>query len=230
MTLKGAIYDCLRRRTPTKARRWLKLQPWFNRALAVAVGNEAYSASYYADIERIEGHSVACIAEWIVQNMSPRSVIDIGCGPGHLTAQMRERGVNVTGCDLSGAALRACGEKGLDVFEFDLTKDGSLLTNPVDLAICCEVAEHLGEEHADTFVEHLVSASRSVYLTAAEPEPGAPPGLYHVNEQPNAYWEEKLRLRGYELDRKLTLSAREYLLGSGVISYLAKPLVFKKAP
>lgn len=94
--------------------------------------------------------------------------------------------------------------------------------------ISCEVAEHLDEKHARRFVAHLATSGPRVYMTATEPDPSAGPGLYHLNEQPNAYWIALLSERGFMLDEKLTASVRERFTNAGVISYLAKPIIFAK--
>jgi hypothetical protein len=63
-------------------------------------------------------------------------------------------------------------------------------------------------------------------MTAAEPSPSGGLGLYHVNEQPNAYWVDLMRSFGYELDRSATDAARSRLATEAVIEYLRKPMIF----
>ncbi len=57
-----------------------------------------------------------------------------------------------------------------------------------DLAMSVEVAEHLPESGADTFITALVSASNRILFSAALPGQG---GIGHVNEQLLPYWVEK---------------------------------------
>jgi hypothetical protein len=133
----------------------------------------------------------------------------------------------VFGVDVSREALRASREKGLTVEPFDLTAPGVPLPGaPYDLAISCEVAEHLEERFADLFVEKLTAAAPRVFLTAAEPDTGLGPGLYHVNEQPHAYWVKKMAGKGFKLDEAATESARKHLDRPEVIEYLRRPMVF----
>ena len=55
------------------------------------------------------------------------------------------------------------------------------------------------------FVDLLSSLSDHVVMTAAPPGQG---GTDHVNEQPNSYWIEKFRKRGFRYDETLTQRTR----------------------
>ena len=107
--LKGLIYDRLRVFSPYWLRRWVKNRSWFVPLSQRLFGSEVYSRSYFQDIERLEAGSVGHMAGWILSELRPppRRVIDVGCGPGHLMAALRDRGAEVFGVDISGAALRA---------------------------------------------------------------------------------------------------------------------------
>ena len=226
---KSVVYDGLRRASPYWLRRWFKNRSWFTPLSQRVFGAEVYSRSYFQDIERLEGPSVEHIADWIADRLRPARAIDVGCGPGHLMAALRRRGVDVFGVDISTEALKATAAKDLPVERFDLTVPGTALPGvPYDLAISCEVAEHLPAEHADDFVEKLTAAAPCVFLTAAEPNTGVGPGLYHVNEQPNAYWIAKLVGRGYRLDQPATDDLRRYLDRPDVVDYLRRPMVFRR--
>jgi SAM-dependent methyltransferase len=233
VVLKGLIYDRLRVFSPPWLRRWVKNRSWFVPLSRRMFGSEVYSRSYFQDIERLEAGSVVHMAGWVMSELRPppRRVIDVGCGPGHLMAALRERGADVFGVDISREALRACREKGLNVEHFDLTAPGVPLPGaPYDLAISCEVAEHLDERYADLFVEKLTAAAPRVLLTAAEPDTGVGPGLHHVNERPHAYWVARMEARGFRLDRSATDSLRAYLDRPEVIGYLRRPMVFVAGP
>lgn len=227
--MRGKIYDTLRAHTPHKYRKWFKRQKWFFPVSRVLFGNEVYSRSYYADVERLEKDSVQHIATWIVENLKPGRVIDVGCGPGHLMEALHQRGVEVFGVDISTAALGIVAKRGLKAERFDLTqKDRPLPGAPYDLVISCEVAEHLEEQHARNFVRLLTEAGSRIYMTAAEPTTGGGVGLYHFNEQPNSYWIALLAERGFRYETELTERCRETLRAANVISYLAVAMVFTR--
>ena len=228
--LRAALYDALRRVTPPRARRMIKQQAWFTPLAELLFSNHVYSRSYYRDVERIEAESVEHVADWITQKLNPRSVLDVGCGPGHLLSALRNRKVHVAGLDLSDEALRATREKGISAERIDLTDSESDLSGyQVDLVVCCEVAEHLKELYARNFARVLGSSGARVYLTAAEPDPTVGIGLNHYNEQPNSYWIRLLGEVGLRLNESETKAARDYLGELPVVTYLKRPLIFDPA-
>ncbi len=233
--LRAAIYDRLRILSSPGVRRFIKNQPWFVPLSQRLFGNEVYSDSYYADIERLENQSVVHIAAWIAKHLTPDTpgrkprAIDIGCGPGHLMHALEQHSYDTFGIDIATAALARTKAKGLLAEPFDLTApDRTLPGIPYDLVISCEVAEHLDAQHAARFVEHLTSAGDVIFLTAAEPNANGGPGLYHVHEQPNAYWIQRLEAAGFALDQDATDRARAAFQATDVIDYLAKPMIFRR--
>ncbi len=53
------------------------------------------------------------------------------------------------------------------------------------VAVCTEVAEHVGPAFADSLVDQLVALLDQIVFTAAVP--GQIGGVGHVNEQPHSY-------------------------------------------
>lgn len=221
------IYNHLRAAVSWETRVWFKRQKWFTPVTKVLLGSDVYCESYFANIEWREKASVASISQWIVANLGPRRVADVGCGPGHMMQALQNLGVTTFGVDIAKAALKMSKAKGLEVQEFDLRYGESLPGAPYDVVVCCEVAEHLEAEHAPQLVRTLTQAGRVVFLTAAEPDPLMGPGLHHVNEQPNSYWLQLMAEQGWELDEKLTQSARKAFEEEDVVRYLRKAMVFR---
>lgn len=220
------IFDFLRRISHPKFKNWFKKQWWFTPLLKKTINHGAYSKSYYDDIERKESKSVQIIAKWIYEYLKPKKIIDVGCGPGHLMNALRNYGINTFGVDISQEAIKRTKGKGLSAIFFDLTKSELTLPGiPYDLAISCEVAEHLEEPFARIFIEKLTNAANAIFMTAAEPCQG---GLYHYNEKPNEYWIALVKEFGFEFDNKATEDARRALCVKDVVGYLHKPMIFKK--
>lgn len=226
--LRGRAWDVLRRATPPALRRTLKNRRWFTPLASILFGNAVYSRGYYQDIERLEAQSAPRIAEWIASNLAPRSIIDVGCGSGLLMDALRQHGIDVRGVDRSPEGARCARARGLWVDIVDLTENRPLAGGPYDVAISCEVAEHLEARHARAFVDRLTEAAPTIFFTAAEPDPAIGPGLYHFNEQPNAYWIDLMRARGYRLDRDATDRVRAALAGPEVVEYLRRPMIFRR--
>ncbi len=204
----------------------IKGQNWIMPLVAKTFGSDIYPKSYYDEVERDEANSVKGNKRVDRKEIDPKSVVDVGCGPRHLMEALNKRGVKVLGLDYSAAAKKYLLRKGLSFETFDLTVPAATIPgSPWDLAVCCEVAEHLEPRHADVFVSKLASASNSIFLTAAVVGQG---GLNHVNEQPNSYWIEKFAKHGLAFDEALTNLARKSFSGRGVVHYLAKPMLFRK--
>lgn len=155
-----------------------------------------YTRQFYQHRHEQTQYAAQRVLERVADILPPiRSAVDVGCGVGTWLAVLRARGVQtVHGYDgdwVDTALL----EIPADCFESrDLT---SLLPAPntrYDLAISLEVAEHLPESAARTFVQSLINQADFVLFSAAIPHQG---GRHHVNEQWLEYWAALFQEFGY---------------------------------
>jgi hypothetical protein len=123
-----------------------------------------------------------------------RSAVDFGCGAGTWLAGLQSYGVKeIKGLD--GAWVK----KDLLVIppecfaETDFDKE-IRLDRKYDLAVSIEVAEHLQERSAKSFIRALTDASDLILFSAAIPFQG---GTGHVNEQWPAYWNRLFNENGF---------------------------------
>lgn len=159
-----------------------------------------YDAAFYDQAIQWQGPAAFSVANTIVEAYRPRSIIDVGCGPGTYLVQFRLLRVEVFGVEGSTDALARCREQAVPVVAADLRKPFTA-TRRYDLAVCFEVAEHLPKTAARGLVRTLVGCSDRIVFTAARPGQG---GVGHVNEQPVTYWDRLFATRGYALDRQTT--------------------------
>lgn len=158
---------------------------------------DAYHASQVTAVESTRCLDVALSLLPFV----PDTMVDIGCGDGHLVTHA-ERG----GCRSLGFDLFAPDQPFL--VRWDLTQP--LTIGCYDLVLCWEVAEHLPESAADTLCDTLVDAAgRCLLFTAAVP---GQTGNGHVNEQPHTYWRDKLTSRGLRWHKDLSAAMAEEFL------------------
>jgi len=152
----------------------------------------------YIHDEIIHNHVDPAILVPIFLNLfRPASVCDIGCGTGNFLQAFKTNGIpKVLGLDGAWANKELI-SKHLTDTEFRTVDFEGLLpifSEKFDLSLCLEVAEHISERNADSFIEFLIRTANSIIFSAAIPGQG---GYNHLNEQWEEYWEEKFLKAGY---------------------------------
>jgi SAM-dependent methyltransferase len=123
------------------------------------------------------------VAQAIVTELRPKTVLDAGCGIGFLVEALRERGVEAWGFDISDYAISQVPEEIRPYcWVGSVTED---LDDTYDLITCIEVLEHLPPELAPRAVENLTGHTKNV-LFSSTPEDFREPT--HLNVQPVEYW------------------------------------------
>lgn len=153
-----------------------------------------YSKDYYKKLQAGARASAAAIVPLIIGWISPRSVIDVGCGSGTWLSVFRAAGVSeILGVDCLDADEDLLEIPPQHLLPHDLTLP-LRLDREFDLVVSLEVAEHLTPEHAAPFVRTLTRLGPVVLFSAAIPFQG---GRSHFNEQWPFYWVQHFQERGY---------------------------------
>jgi SAM-dependent methyltransferase len=156
--------------------------------------SHVYDAGYFDYIVEGSRRSAKVTIDLAYEMLQPASVLDVGCGRGiWLTEWMRKGVSDVYGIDgsyLDDSTL----EIPRDRFIAQDLSQAFWVGRPFDLVESLEVAEHLPEYAAESFIESLTRHSDVIMFSAAVPGQG---GEYHVNEQPLEYWRGKFARRGY---------------------------------
>lgn len=157
---------------------------------------EAYRRllSAHARERRRRGAWAAAIADGLGAHLSPRSVVDVGCGLGFFLAAMGARGAErLRGVEagwIEGQRTEVPRERYvLHDLEQPYAEEGRY-----DLAACLEVAEHLGAGRGPGLIDDLARLSDRVLFSAAIPGQG---GRGHVNCRWQSYWAGLFAERGY---------------------------------
>jgi len=141
------------------------------------------------------------IADSVVREFHPSSVLDAGCAMGFLVEALRKRGVEAFGTDVSEHAISQVHES---VREFCAV--GSL-TEPLerryDLIACIEVLEHIPAGEADAAIANLCAGTDRLLLSTTPEDYGE---ATHLNVQPPEFWSAALAREGFfrDLDHDLS--------------------------
>lgn len=132
----------------------------------------------------------------VFELVKPASVIDVGCGTGTWLKVAQDLGISdILGVDGDYVDRRLLKMDTSYFKEADLEKPFQL-QRKFDLAICLEVAEHLKQESASSFVASLTAHADVILFSAALPGQG---GQNHVNEQWPSYWQNLFRQNGFKM-------------------------------
>lgn len=135
------------------------------------------------------------LAERLVAEFAPGTVLDAGCAMGLLVEALRDRGVEAWGLDFSSFAID---QVRADIRPFcwvgSVTQD---LQRDYDLITCIEVLEHLPPDEAEIAVANLTSHTHRVLFSSTPDDYREPT---HLNVRPPDYWAGVFALHGFYRD------------------------------
>ncbi len=137
----------------------------------------------------------AGIADAIVRQISPHTVLDAGCAMGFLVEGLRERSVAAYGIDISEYAIQRVRD---DLKPY--CRVGSVLDplpSSYELIVCIEVLEHLPAQLGEIAIRNLCAATDDILFSST---PTDYREASHLNVQPVEYWAEHFALNGFVRD------------------------------
>ena len=156
----------------------------------------AYTGTYYDAIVEGAARSASVIVPLVAPMVRARSVVDVGCGTGAWLAEFvrqgAERILGIDGEYVDRSRLLIPADRFVSA---DLAGDWRVRER-FDLAVCLEVAEHVGPACSAGLVDKLVELAPVVMFSAAIPYQG---GEGHVNERWPTFWYDLFEERGYKL-------------------------------
>jgi SAM-dependent methyltransferase len=161
-----------------------------------------YGQAYFAS--GIFDQNYDIMADRIVATYAPRTALDVGCGPAHLSKALAARGVAVTALD--GHSRQDVSGTSITFHECDLNSSAALervagkFKATFDVAICLEVAEHLQPEASDALIAFLCAQAPVVVFSAGIPGQG---GNGHINCQAREAWHDRFRRHHFHLAHQL---------------------------
>lgn len=161
--------------------------------------NKEYNDAFYAERWDKTHYAASRVLKVILEKCSIKSCIDVGCGIGVWLNQLKKLCGNgelyVVGLDGDYVSNEYLVIEQTEFKAFNL-EERINERDRFDLAISLEVAEHLPNTRAETFVDDLCNLSDMVLFSAAFPGQG---GVHHINEQYFSYWNNLFEKRDYRL-------------------------------
>jgi len=169
---------------------WYEQRPWRTDALWTGKQYPCVPETFdYAVIEAEERAPAERVCAWLSRTIRPKTVLDIGCGPGMYVDILNRLGHDAKGIDVTSVVDGKPNLHRMSMFE--LTPEWA-----ADFVICMEVAEHIDPQLGPDVVRIVADAVRpggGLLWTAARPGQG---GVGHINCRPKEYWRTLLEDSG----------------------------------
>jgi hypothetical protein len=166
----------------------------FPQAKGDGMSPKAYDTDFYRNQQRGSLLSAEVVLPLIFHVVSPKIVVDYGCGVGAWLSIARRLGAErVIGFEGAWVKPEMLLDPAIELHTVDLERTPPI--GKTDLAICLEVAEHLSSTVSANIVKALCASSDVVLFGAAIP---GQEGRNHVNERPQSYWSTLFSDIGYD--------------------------------
>lgn len=187
--------DILKRETRTT-------QMLETKADSTSQSGSLYDAYYYAhgcgqDYGRTDNwlRFFRAIADRIISDINPGSVLDAGCAVGLLVESLRRRGVTAYGIDISDYAIQQIHpEIRSYCWVGSITES---FPQKYDLIVTIEVVEHMSRENSELAIANLCQHSDDILFSSS---PMDYKEVTHFNVQPPEYWAEMFARHGFFRD------------------------------
>ena len=153
--------------------------------------SEHYNKSFFESEDYLNDEfwipHFSAVAERIIACFSPKTVLDAGCARGYLVAELRKRGVEAYGVDISAYAIESAPA------EIAPYLHAQSLTEPLpehfpkkfDMVVSLEVLEHMFPDDGNRAIGLLCSYTDTILFSST---PDDLDNMTHVNVRQAEYW------------------------------------------
>ncbi len=136
------------------------------------------------------------VADKIVNEIRPKTVLDVGCAMGYLVTALRDRGVEAYGIDVSEYAISQIRK---DIRKFCHVQSAldplpEEFPQTYDLLVTIEVIEHLYEEDGFEFLKRICTYADDIIFSSTPDDITEPT---HFNVQQQEYWSKNFAKHGF---------------------------------
>lgn len=172
--------------------------------------NAYYNENYFQS--QIFNFDYEPIAQAIIEEYNPKSILEFGCGKGDLTKCLANHGIEIIAVD--GYAKPDFSKFPNIKFSFlnlnnelEVTTFLSNLNSRFDIAISLEVAEHLNPEISSSLIKWMTSVTDKIIFSAAVIGQG---GDGHINCKPREFWHNEFQKNGFMISDKIREKVRNH--------------------
>ena len=160
-----------------------------------SAGSYCYSEAFYRYLAAGSIRSANVVIPHVLRELSPVSVLDVGCGAGAWLSQYQYFGISdYLGVD-GAYVLRSTLLIPAEHLQVQDVAQAFGLGRRFDLVQCLEVGEHLPKASSDVLVGNLIRHGDKVMFSASTPGQG---GENHINEQTHEFWRLLFASHGYK--------------------------------
>ncbi len=139
--------------------------------------------------------SFDAIAERIVRDLSPKTVLDAGCAMGFLVEGLRNHGAEAYGVDISDYAIQNT-DPSIRPFCW-VGSVADAFPQKYDLIVTIEVLEHMPKDEAEKAVANLCRHTNDILFSSGSQDYRE---VTHFNLQPPEYWAALFAQNGFFRD------------------------------
>jgi len=154
----------------------------------------SYNSEFYKELRHTSSKSAIVLAEFILREFKPKSVVDFGCGTGELLKALELMG-EVDCLGIEGPWIKQASKCYHRIVVKDL-REVVALEKTYDVAVCLEVGEHLEGLYSRNLIATLTNSADIIVFSAAIPGQN---GTEHINLQFPEYWAKLFWERGFSL-------------------------------
>jgi predicted TPR repeat methyltransferase len=153
-----------------------------------------------------------------------KRLIDIGCANGFLVHQVRRRGIESFGLDVSRYAIAHASKHvrgNVNLWDFAQSNTGPFYGwRSFNFVTCLETLEHIHEIRTDLALDNLRNlmvpeGGLGFFTICVEENPGWESDPTHINIHPRDWWTEKLLEHGFIIDYSAIDWVRSFCMYSG---------------
>lgn len=130
-------------------------------------------------------HGIMRLQHWVHLLRPFTSILEVGCGNGHLCKVLTRMELDVTGLDITEGPYE---RKGYDFVKHDITQGLPFKDNEFDYCLSFDVLEHLRPERVEDTIREMFRVGRCVVFSIS----CAARGILHPTVRPPEWWLEIL--------------------------------------